>query len=62
MSASWLKGIERGTRLPPRLPLLVKLAEAPGEQAHRGGRPPAGVRLPVPARGLASARRPGNPR
>jgi transcriptional regulator with XRE-family HTH domain len=28
MSASWLKGIERGTRMPPRLPLLVKLAEA----------------------------------
>lgn len=28
MSASWLKGIERGTRLPPRLPLLVRLAEA----------------------------------
>jgi transcriptional regulator with XRE-family HTH domain len=28
MSASWLKAIERGTRLPPRLPLLVKLAEA----------------------------------
>ncbi|MFI5781610.1 helix-turn-helix domain-containing protein [Nocardia sp. NPDC051570] len=28
MSGSWLKGIERGTRLPPRLPLLVKLAEA----------------------------------
>jgi len=28
MSPSWLKGIERGTRLPPRLPLLVKLAEA----------------------------------
>lgn len=28
MSASWLKGIERGTRLPPRLPMLVKLAEA----------------------------------
>src|SRR5271165_129513 len=28
MSASWLKGIERETRLPPRLPLLVKLAEA----------------------------------
>jgi len=28
MSVSWLKGIERGTRLPPRLPLLVKLAEA----------------------------------
>jgi transcriptional regulator with XRE-family HTH domain len=28
MSASWLKGIERGSRLPPRLPLLVKLAEA----------------------------------
>jgi transcriptional regulator with XRE-family HTH domain len=27
MSASWLKGIERA-RLPPRLPLLVKLAEA----------------------------------
>ena len=27
MSASWVKGIERGTRL-PRLPLLVKLAEA----------------------------------
>src|SRR5579871_1256033 len=27
MSPSWLKGIERGTRLPPRLPLL-KLAEA----------------------------------
>ena len=26
MSASWLKGIERGTRLPPRLPLPVKLA------------------------------------
>ena len=30
MSASWLKGIERGTRLPPRLPMLVKLAEALG--------------------------------
>jgi transcriptional regulator with XRE-family HTH domain len=30
MSASLLKGIERGTRLPPRLPLLVKLAEALG--------------------------------
>lgn len=30
MSPSWLKGIERGTRLPPRLPLLVKLAEALG--------------------------------
>jgi transcriptional regulator with XRE-family HTH domain len=28
MSSSWLKGIERGDRLPPRLPLLVKLAEA----------------------------------
>jgi transcriptional regulator with XRE-family HTH domain len=28
MSPSWLKGIECGTRLPPRLPLLVKLAEA----------------------------------
>jgi transcriptional regulator with XRE-family HTH domain len=28
MSLGWLKGIERGTRLPPRLPLLVKLAEA----------------------------------
>jgi transcriptional regulator with XRE-family HTH domain len=28
MSPSWLKGIERGTRLAPRLPLLVKLAEA----------------------------------
>jgi len=28
MSPSWLKGIERGIRLPPRLPLLVKLAEA----------------------------------
>src|SRR5580700_10323607 len=28
MSASWLKGIEQGRRLPPRLPLLVKLAEA----------------------------------
>jgi transcriptional regulator with XRE-family HTH domain len=28
MSAGWLKGIERGSRLPPRLPLLVKLAEA----------------------------------
>lgn len=28
MSPSWLKGIERGTRLPPRLPLLVKLAES----------------------------------
>jgi transcriptional regulator with XRE-family HTH domain len=28
MSPSWLKGIERGDRLPPRLPLLVKLAEA----------------------------------
>jgi transcriptional regulator with XRE-family HTH domain/tetratricopeptide (TPR) repeat protein len=28
MSPGWLKGIERGTRLPPRLPLLVKLAEA----------------------------------
>ncbi len=30
MSASWLKGIERGTRLPPRLPMLVKLAEVLG--------------------------------
>lgn len=30
MSASWLKGIERGTRLPPRLPMLAKLAEALG--------------------------------
>lgn len=30
MSASWLKGIERGTRLPPRLPMLVKIAEALG--------------------------------
>lgn len=29
-SQSWLKGIERGTRLPPRLPDLVKLAEALG--------------------------------
>ncbi|HEY1324479.1 MAG TPA: helix-turn-helix transcriptional regulator, partial [Streptosporangiaceae bacterium] len=28
MSASWLKGIEQGRRLPPRLPVLVKLAEA----------------------------------
>ncbi|MBV9450052.1 MAG: helix-turn-helix transcriptional regulator [Streptosporangiaceae bacterium] len=28
MSTSWLKGIERGARLPPRLPLLVRLAEA----------------------------------
>lgn len=28
MSPSWLKGIERGTRLPPRLPMLVRLAEA----------------------------------
>lgn len=28
MSPGWLKGIERGSRLPPRLPLLVKLAEA----------------------------------
>ena len=28
MSPGWLKGIERGARLPPRLPLLVKLAEA----------------------------------
>lgn len=28
MSASWLKGIEQGRRLPPRLPLLVRLAEA----------------------------------
>jgi hypothetical protein len=27
MSASWLKGIEQGRRLPPRLPVLVKLAE-----------------------------------
>src|SRR5215472_4643139 len=27
-SASWLKGIEQGRRLPPRLPDLVKLAEA----------------------------------
>jgi len=30
MSPSWLKGIERGTRLAPRLPVLVKLAEALG--------------------------------
>lgn len=28
MSAGWLKGIEQGRRLPPRLPVLVKLAEA----------------------------------
>ena len=28
ISASWLKGIERGTRLLPRLPLPVKLADA----------------------------------
>jgi transcriptional regulator with XRE-family HTH domain len=28
MSPSWLKGIEQGRRLPPRLPILVKLAEA----------------------------------
>src|SRR6266702_1226988 len=27
ISASWLKNIERSTRLPPRLPMLVKLAE-----------------------------------
>jgi transcriptional regulator with XRE-family HTH domain len=30
MSESWLKGIERGTRLAPRLPKLVKLAEVLG--------------------------------
>jgi transcriptional regulator with XRE-family HTH domain len=24
ISASWLKGIERGTRLPPRLPLRLR--------------------------------------
>lgn len=29
-SPSWLKGIENGRRLPPRLPTLVKLAEALG--------------------------------
>ncbi|WP_433231240.1 helix-turn-helix domain-containing protein [Actinomadura formosensis] len=29
-SASWLKGIENGRRLPPRLPTLVRLAEALG--------------------------------
>src|SRR5712691_778223 len=29
MSASWLKGIEQCRRLPPRLPVLVRLAEAP---------------------------------
>jgi transcriptional regulator with XRE-family HTH domain len=29
-SASWLKGIETGRRLPPRLPTLVNLAEALG--------------------------------
>lgn len=29
-SPSWLKGIETGRRLPPRLPTLVKLAEALG--------------------------------
>src|SRR5215813_7869270 len=28
MSPSWLKGIEQGRRLPPRLPVLVKLAKA----------------------------------
>jgi len=28
MSASWLKGIEQGRRLPPRLPVLVRLVEA----------------------------------
>ncbi|WP_131738368.1 helix-turn-helix domain-containing protein [Actinomadura roseirufa] len=30
MSASWLKDVERGRLLPPRLPILVKLAEALG--------------------------------
>jgi transcriptional regulator with XRE-family HTH domain len=30
MSASWLKGIEQGRRLPPRLPVLVKLAQGLG--------------------------------
>ncbi|TDD68147.1 transposase [Actinomadura darangshiensis] len=29
-SASWLKGIENGRRLPPRLPILVRLAEPLG--------------------------------
>jgi transcriptional regulator with XRE-family HTH domain len=29
-SSEWLKGIERGTRLPPRLPTLVRLAEVLG--------------------------------
>ncbi|MFD0686824.1 helix-turn-helix domain-containing protein [Actinomadura fibrosa] len=29
-SASWLKGIENGRRLPPRLPTLVRLAEVLG--------------------------------
>src|SRR5216683_1433339 len=33
MSPSWLKGIERGTRLPPRLPLLVKLVAALASRA-----------------------------
>ncbi|MFI0451895.1 helix-turn-helix domain-containing protein [Actinomadura sp. 6N118] len=30
MSASWLKDVERGRLLPPRLPTLVKLTEALG--------------------------------
>src|SRR5256885_11269243 len=29
-SAEWLKGIENGRRLPPRLPMLVRLAEILG--------------------------------
>ena len=40
MSASWLKGIEQCRRLPPRLPVLVRLAEAPavGDVAVLPGR------------------------
>ena len=34
-------------------------ADAPGQQADSRGRPPGNARLPVPARGLAGAWRPG---
>jgi transcriptional regulator with XRE-family HTH domain len=68
MSPSWLKGIERGTPLPPRLPMLVKLAEAlaVGDiavlagtdmdlgDAHRSFRQGLPSRLPCPNSGRST--------
>ena len=57
MSPSWLKGIEQGRRLPPRLPVLVKLAEAlaVGDVAVLAGTDTAPPRsMSVPARTATS--------